>query len=268
MSQYVFDNAAPQTSQRFGSLATLHDPATVRHLVSLGVGEGCVCWEVGGGGGSIAAWLADNVGAGGHVLVTDIDPRYLVALESLGLANIQVLRHDVARDPIPSAQFDLIHARLVLIHVPTADQVLHNLVIALKPGGRILIEDFDPRILERTFQTADQEAAAIFGKAYDAVVQVLEQHGRPAGWGRELYQRLRAEGLVEVGMEGQLAIWPGGSERAKLDRANIEQVRAEAIEHGLMTEREVEQALALLEDPAIAFSSPIMFSAWGRRPAR
>lgn len=266
MSQYVFNNAAPQTAQRFDSLAKLHDPDTVRYLESLGVGEGWVCWEIGGGGGSIAAWLADHVGASGRVLVTDIDPRYLMALESHGLTNIQVQRHDVTRDPFPPELFDLIHARLVLLHLPTADQVLHNLARALKPGGSLLVEDFDPRFVDRTFPTTDPEAAAAFRKVQNGVTQLLEQHGRPAGWGRGLYQRLRAEGLVEVGMEGHFAVWPGGSARAQLDRANFEQTRAEAIERGVLTGDEVDQALALLEDPAIAFSAPVMFSAWGRRP--
>jgi hypothetical protein len=48
---------------------------------------------------------------------------------------------------------------------------------------------------------------------------------------------------------------------------NVEQVRVEAVARGLVTEAEIEQVLALLADPTIAFSSPVMFSAWGRRPA-
>jgi ubiquinone/menaquinone biosynthesis C-methylase UbiE len=266
MGQYVFDNAAPQAAQRFGSLAMLHDPTTERYLEALGVGEGWVCWEVGGGAGSIAAWLARSVGNRGRVLVTDIDPRYLENLESTGLSNLQIECHDIAHDPFPSQLFDLIHARLVLLHIPTADEVLHQLVTALKPGGRLLVEDYDTRFVDRTFPTADPVAAALFHRSYSAVIQLLEQHGRPAGWGRELYQRFRAEGLVDVGMEGQLAIWPGGSARARLDRANLEQVRAEAIKAGLLTDHEIEQVLALLDDPTVSFSSPIMFSAWGRRP--
>src|SRR5262249_60184656 len=124
------------------------------------------------------------------------------------------------------------------------------------------------RSVDRTFPTAAPGAAALFQRAYGAVAQVVERHGRPPGWGRELYQRLRAEGLVEVGMEGHLAVWPGGSERTPLDQANFEQVRLELLERGLLTEVEITQVLALLEDPTFAYSSPIMFSAWGRRPAR
>jgi SAM-dependent methyltransferase len=267
MSHYVFENAAPQTTERFASLAALHDPTTIRHLDALGVGDGWACWEVGGGGGSIANWLARRVGERGHVLVTDIDPRFLAALEAQDLANIEVQRHDVTRDPLPRTRFDLIHARLVLMHLPTADQVLRQLVEALTPGGRLLVEDFDLHVVDRTFPTANRAAAAVFARVFAAVVQVLELHGNPPGWGRGLYQRLHACGLVEVGMEGHFAVWPGGSARARLDRVNFEQVRVEAVERGLVTDDELKQALALLADPAIAFSSPVMFSAWGRRPA-
>lgn len=267
MSGYVFQNAAPQAAERFASLEALHDPATIQHLEALGVRDGWACWEVGGGGGSIAAWLARRVGEGGHVLVTDIDPRFLAALKAAGHAHVAVHRHDVTRDPLPDDCFDLIHARLVLLHLPTAEQALRQLVTALKPGGWLLIEDFDMRFVDRTFPTADRAAAIVLQRVYAAVIQSVEAHGQPAGWGRGLYQRLRAADLLDVGMEGRFAVWSGGSARARLDRVNVEQVRVEAVARGLVTEAEVEQALALLEDPNTAFSSPVMFSAWGRRPA-
>lgn len=79
-------------------------------------------------------------------------------------------------------------------------------------------------------------------------------------------QAVLSHGPLE-GVEGHFAIWPGGSARAQLDRVTFEQVRVEAIDLGLVTDDELKQALALLEDPAIAFSSPVMFSAWGWRPA-
>ncbi|MDQ6907521.1 MAG: SAM-dependent methyltransferase, partial [Chloroflexota bacterium] len=90
MSGYIFDNAAEQpTAQRFASLETLYDPRTIRFLEATGVGSGWHCLEVGGGSGSIATWLADRVGDTGHVLVTDIDPRFLVTLAKAGRLNVE-----------------------------------------------------------------------------------------------------------------------------------------------------------------------------------
>jgi hypothetical protein len=55
----------------------------------------------------------------GHlVLVTDIDPRFIERSGLQKLANIELRRHDIGIDPLPEQAFDLIHARLVLQHVP------------------------------------------------------------------------------------------------------------------------------------------------------
>ena len=43
----------------------------------------------------------------------------------------------------PTAQWDLIHERLVLVHIPRRLEVLDRLVEALAPGGWIVLEDFD-----------------------------------------------------------------------------------------------------------------------------
>lgn len=101
MSRYIFDNAAPQASQRFASLETLYDPWTIRHLKATGIGPGWQCWEVGGGGGTKAAWLAEGCGGDGHVLATDIYPRYLASSAALDRHNVEFRRHDVVTDHCP-----------------------------------------------------------------------------------------------------------------------------------------------------------------------
>lgn len=134
MSNYIFDNAGQQASQRFSSLETLYDPWTMRHLESSGIGTGWQCWEVGGGRGSIAEWLAERCGPTGHVLVTDIDPRFLVEMSTLDHAPIEIQHHDIGNDPLPAQRFDSIHARLVLVHVPAREVALQRMVTAPGPG--------------------------------------------------------------------------------------------------------------------------------------
>src|SRR4051812_49065816 len=79
-SAYLLDNAGREAPARFDALSATYDQDTIRHLENRGISEGWHCLEVGGGGGSISAWLADRVGPTGHVLVTDIDPRFLEPL--------------------------------------------------------------------------------------------------------------------------------------------------------------------------------------------
>lgn len=266
MSNYIFDNAAPQAGQRFSSLETLHDPWTIRHLEATGIGPGWQCWEVGAGGGSIAAWLAERCGPEGHVLVTDIDPRFLAKSAALDRHTIEIQRHDLVNDPLPAQTFDLIHARLVLIHLPAREQVIDRLVTALKPGGWLVLDEYDTTLLDMSYPTRDIAATALFRKMGTAQAQLLEARGVDRAWGRKLYRRLQAHGLVDVSMEGHITVWEGRSPGANLNRANFEQIREEAINAGLITNEEIDQVLILLDDPDFAVSSYVMFTARGRRP--
>src|SRR5882724_9938718 len=137
---YLLDNAGRETPARFNALTSLFDSGTIRHFENCGVGSGWQCLEIGGGGGSIASWLAARVGGMGRVVATDIDPRFLKALNH---PLVEVWQHNIVSDPLPEAAFDLVHARLVLIHVPQREEVLRRMIRALKPGGWLLSEEFD-----------------------------------------------------------------------------------------------------------------------------
>lgn len=264
MADYIFDNAAErEAAQRFLSLEDLHDPHTTRHLLATGVSLGWRCLEIGGGSGSIGRWLSDRVGAEGHVLVTDIDPRFLGNSDR---ANLEVRQHDVGIDPLPEATFDLIHTRLVLIHVPQRSATLGRLANALKPGGWLVVEDYDPIIVDRASFVVDSADAATLRKCLKALRSLMEARGMDMSWGSSLYRRFVSVGLVGVGMQGHMDLRQGGSLGAKLDKANFTQVRDEAVRVGLVTPGEMDEMLSLLEDPGFVLASPVMFSAWGQRP--
>ena len=118
---YLFDNSGEATPTRFAGLESLWDDSTIRYLSNIGVDVGWACWEVGAGGGSIARWLAERVAPTGTVLATDLD---LTRIPEGGPSNLTFVRHDVVHDPIPTAEYDLVHARLVLVHLPEREEVL------------------------------------------------------------------------------------------------------------------------------------------------
>jgi SAM-dependent methyltransferase len=141
--RYLLSNDAPEAMDRFTAFTTLFDPATFRHLDGLGLAAGWRCWEVGAGGTSVVTFLSDRVGPAGYVLASDINVSW--AGEATA-PNVEVVEHDVAADPAPDGPFDLVHARLVLVHVPERDAALATMVGALRPGGVLLIEDADPAL--------------------------------------------------------------------------------------------------------------------------
>ena len=262
ISTYLLDNAAPQTSERFDALSTLYDRESLRHLEDRGVGPGWNCLEVGGGGGTIAAWLAARVGPTGHVLVTDLNPRFL---DDSKFSNMEIRSHNIVTDPLPDAAFDLIHARLVLIHIPEREQVLARLAAALKPGGWIIEEEFDSQLLQYDPLRMPGE---VHLKTQEALFRLLDERGVERRWGRLVFGRMRAMGLVDVRAKAHLSMWHGGSAGASLTRANFEQLRDALITSGYVTREELEQDIARLDDPEFVTPSPIMWTTWGRRPAQ
>jgi SAM-dependent methyltransferase len=262
MAQYVLDNTAAETEQRFASLESCYDPVTIRQLEDIGVAAGWRCLEVGGGGGSIARWLADRTCPTGEVVVTDINPRWLDA----GRPNIDIRRHDIVADELEPGAFDLAHERLVLIHLPERRRALDKMIAALKPGGWLLIEDFDHSWLPLTpvCQPAD---ARLFMKVMDALAQILADGGVELNFGRRLYSLLRELGLRDIQVEAHTGVWTGGSPGCRLHRSNIEQLHERIAEVGQLTRTEIERFYELIDDPAFSVNSYTLVSARGRRPS-
>jgi hypothetical protein len=100
------------------------DSFTIKHLEAIVIGQGWRCLEIGAGGGSIAGWLGDRVGATGSVVATDVD---LQRLGDLG-APVEVRRHDIAREGLESAAYNLVHCRLVLQHLTEPVVALQKMV--------------------------------------------------------------------------------------------------------------------------------------------
>lgn len=137
---YAFPHSADDEARRLELFQQRLDPLTIRRLERLGIGRGARCLEIGGGRGSIAVWLSDCVGRDGRVTVTDLQPGFLDAIDA---SNVEVLRHDVRVDMFPERSFDLIHARVVLMHIPDDPDILYRLVSWLCPGGWLLLEEPD-----------------------------------------------------------------------------------------------------------------------------
>lgn len=260
IDRYVLDNAAPQTPERFSALEELYDASTISHLEKIGVGRGWRCWEIGAGPGSIAQWLCRKVGPDGAVLATDIDTRFL---ESGRPGNLEVRRHDIVADTLPVELFDLVHARLVLVHLPAREAVLDRMIAALKPGGWLLTEEFTyPSLLTRP----DHGRGEVTLKSSLVLRQVMMDRGVDPGFGRSLAVHLRARGLQRLSAEGRALIAGAGSAGARLLKANLTQLREPILASGMVTPEEFAADIACLDDEDFLSPLPVMWSVSGMRP--
>ncbi len=129
---YLFERRADLgdlESRRLHAIADLFDPAIRRLLAQVGVTRGWRCLEVAAGTGSVAAWLADEVGPEGEVFATDIDLTHLVRLPP----NVTYAQHDIVTDSLPEGAFDVVHTRLLLEHLSGRETALNRMASAVRP---------------------------------------------------------------------------------------------------------------------------------------
>ena len=108
---YLFTHEEKTERERLAAIEAACDPITIECLEKIGVADGWHCLEVGGGGGSMAEWLCGAVGPSGRVVATDLQTKFLEAIDA---PNLEVRRHDITGEDLEPDTFDLVMARKVL----------------------------------------------------------------------------------------------------------------------------------------------------------
>lgn len=258
---YVFDNASGHAREQHRILADFLDPITTDRLASTGLADGWHCLEVGAGGGSVAIWLADRVAPSGTVLATDIKP-----LDLPSRPGLEVARHDIVCDPLPEAAFDIVHARLVLMHLGNRQAVVERLSRALKPGGWLQLDEFDisygPALL-----VPSARARALYEAFMAAKRRLFLAAGADVAWGASAAAAMCEAGLVEIDPAPYVHQWRAGSPGVELLVHHTFQLRDQLVAQG-MTDDELAEVRALLGDPGFRAASCVIYSVQGRRPQR
>ena len=177
----MLENRATEAADRFAALSDTFDEWTQRRLLAIGLRQGWACWEVGAGGPRVPTWLVGRVGRSGRVVATDIDVSLVPAD-----APFEVVRHDVTADDPPAGGFDLVHVRIVLTHVPQRAEALRRMASALRPGGWLVVEDFDMSIQPRACPDAATEDEERANRIRAGFVELLLGRGVDPVLGRTL----------------------------------------------------------------------------------
>jgi len=201
--------------------------------------------------------MADRVGPDGSVLAVDIDTAHV---EPMAGGVLEVRRHDLLRDDLPTGAFDVVHERSVLSWLGESD-ALERLVASLAPGGWLLAEDFDWAIC------GSADGSPTIAKAYEAIIRLLEHVGYQRHYGRTLLRRLEHAGLEDTACEARSYVLRGGSPGTAFDRYSMLAHRDGILGTGALTEPEFDDTLRFLEDPGEQILTPVLFAAWGRKPA-
>lgn len=260
MNRYLLDNHKPEAGERFVALAELFDPWTFRHLDDLGLGEGWRCWEVGAGGVSVPRGLAERVGPSGRVLATDIDVSWI----GQGADDVlEVRRHDILRDPPPPETFDLVHARLVLVHLKDRAAALQVMIDALRPGGWLVLEDADPALQPLACPDEHGTAEQLANRLRTQMRALMAERGADLAYGRTLPRLLRESDLSDVRAEAYFPI--ASPACSTLEATTLQHVRDKLLAAELATPEEIDTHLENLARGDLDLMLAPMITAWGRK---
>ncbi len=261
----------PEEYERLRAQARVWEAATGRLLDRVALAPGARCLDAGCGPGETMRLMAQRVGPQGSVLGLDVDAS-LGALAEAGLhqaghRQCSVLEYDLTADePIPHGPFDVVAARLLLLHLPQRLAVLRRLWQAVAPGGYLLLQDYDLSVVSVLPPT-------------DSVVEVMRvmlETFTAVECDVRLGSRLPAL-MTEAGVGA-----PDGTDVAgrldsfALGRAVLEQTYTSllpaALARGITTAEQARATAAALDADVTAHPDrpllwPLMVGAWKRKPS-
>jgi SAM-dependent methyltransferase len=211
--------------------------------------------EVGAGGGSVARWLCEQVGDEGSVTAVDLEP---ALLRDQPRPNLEIVQADVTLEPLPGEGYDLVHARMLLMHVPNRDELIGAMLARLRPGGVLVLEEAD------LYPVLAADCPAYVTVLTDAADMVRDRGG-DWQWARHLPARLAASGADRIVADTTVDNYCGGTPQAEFFALTIEQLSPLIVAHGVDA-AVIDEAIAALTDSGQWLPGFAVVRATARRP--
>ena len=187
------------------------------------------------------------------------------SLAERGLTNVKLVQGDAISTGLPAGYFDLAHERLVLVNVPTPQDVVAEMIRVVRPGGWIVAENVD------WIGWTCEPAHPAWTMLYDALVAAWQAAGLDPFIGRHMPALLREAGLTDISLDAHGRIWRSSDpyHRLLLTFSNI--FRDRIIRGGFLTADQLDRLTTELHQhlarPETFVIYALFFQAWGRKPA-
>ncbi len=159
--------------------------------------------EVGSGSGVLCRMLAAYVLPAGCVTGVDISPE--MTAEAWKYALAEGIQTGIAFEtspaetlPYPDASFDGALAARILLHVADPEAVIREMTRVVKPGGRVLVMDWDFETVTVDHPNRDLTRRILHWRN--------DQHGGNNWSGRQLWRRMHAAGIQNLSVHPCVAV--------------------------------------------------------------
>lgn len=191
--QYIH-GSAPAEQRRLSLLNNLLNDSSLR---ALGAGAGERVLDVGSGLGQLSRAIA-RVAGPGNVIGVERDPQQIAEAERQAEAGgerglVDFRQGDATELPLADDEwggFDVAHSRFLLEHLADPQAVVDGMVRAVRPGGRIVLEDDDHDLLRL------YPAVPNFERLWGAYIETYDRLGNDPYIGRRLVSLLHAAGAA------------------------------------------------------------------------
>jgi SAM-dependent methyltransferase len=226
-----------------------------------GFGPGQRLLDLGCGPGYATLDLARLVGSAGHVAGVDVSPRFVAHLRARAAAlhatNVSAEVQDLEALELPTASFDGAYARWVLTFLRRPEAVVATAARALKPGGRLVVQDYSHYA---GLQMAPGHPA--FRRAIDAVVRSWLEGGGDPDVGARVPRMMVDAGMEVVSITPIHRVARPGTALWQWPRTFFDNYLPGLVARGLLAREEMEAFDALwaerAADPAAWFATPPM----------
>lgn len=171
-------------------LADLADRLNQPFLDAARIAAGQDVLDLASGSGEPALSAARRVGAGGHVVATDLVPAMLAGAQrrarTHGVAEMTFGVADMAALPFPDAAFDRVTCRFGIMFCPEADRALAETLRVLRPGGIAAFMAWGPQADNTLFQVLAASAIAAFGDGPAEDMRPLFRYAEPGSLTRAM----------------------------------------------------------------------------------
>ncbi|MEO1697960.1 MAG: methyltransferase domain-containing protein [Planctomycetota bacterium] len=251
---------------RLGYQARIWRDSALRALDRAGVKEGSRVLDLGSGPGFVTEEIRAHVGETGSVVALDPSPRWHKVLRQRfeGAPNVTLVESSVEDADLAEGTFDAVFSRWVFSFLPDLDGVATKVLRALRPGGALVVQDYN------------HDGIGVFppSPGFEAVVRATRDYYARGGGDAWVVGSLPAI-LSRAGFEGVECLPEvrcGGPDSDVFGWADafFPRFSSTYVDEGLMTAEErdrfLEEWSARRAEPGTLFFSPIVADVVGRRP--
>jgi len=266
MTKYALGSSDPEIARLDAQAEFLQEPTRLL-LGASGISPGMRVLDLGTGLGHVAGAVAELVGPDGQVVGVDIDPRMLerARARTEHLSHVSFVEADVAhwRDDEP---FDAVVGRLILFHLNDPIAILRHHTDAVRPGGRVVMLDYDIGGLRA------EPMDPLTERMRTLVLAAFRAAGADPTIGSRLQIILAESGVTDVrGLAIAQYLGHDSPVGPAMLSGVVRSLAPVIVAHGLATEAELEidtlaeRSAEALRSAGSVLVPPILAGAWGRR---